>query len=204
MAVEVVAVGGVHVRAHPQAGVGDARSRAGAAHPAIRSSAGEACAGSSSCSTPSGGGSSPRRAAPSHGSTSAWSWLPATTTSSRPGERPPEILEERPRGSHRLAQRPVAQLEHVSEQHHAVDVCERPPAAVRAARRGAAGRRPRRLPRCRSETISVRIATRVAQRWLGPRAPATAPRRPRRQEAPATPSGRGRSRRPPRVSAWGA
>ncbi len=41
------------------------------------------------------------------------------------GERAPEVLEEGPRGGQRFAHRPVAQLEHVSEQHHALDVRDR-------------------------------------------------------------------------------
>ncbi len=42
-----------------------------------------------------------------------------------PGQRVAELLEERPRRRHRLTQRPVPQLEHVTEQHHAVGVGHR-------------------------------------------------------------------------------
>ncbi len=37
---------------------------------------------------------------------------------------PAEILEERPRRRHRVAWRSVAQLEHVAEQHQAIDALE--------------------------------------------------------------------------------
>jgi hypothetical protein len=40
-------------------------------------------------------------------------------------ERAPEVLEERPRGGQRFALRAVAQLEHIAEQHHALDVGDR-------------------------------------------------------------------------------
>ena len=39
-------------------------------------------------------------------------------------ERRSEILEERTRRVHRLAQRSVSKLEHVAEQHQAIDVCD--------------------------------------------------------------------------------
>jgi predicted transcriptional regulator len=40
------------------------------------------------------------------------------------GERLPEIFEERPRSGHRVARRAVAQLEHVAEQHEAIDILQ--------------------------------------------------------------------------------
>jgi hypothetical protein len=37
-------------------------------------------------------------------------------------QRRPDVFQKWTRGGHRFAQRPVAQLEHVSQQHHALDV----------------------------------------------------------------------------------
>ena len=116
VAVEVVAVRGIHVRAHPQAGVGDARARR-------RRPLGDAR------QRRRGLGRAPA-AAPSPAAAAA---SPAARGEPRldervvvvagdddelaPGERSPEILEELARGQQRLARRTVAQLEHVAEQH---------------------------------------------------------------------------------------
>ncbi len=42
-----------------------------------------------------------------------------------PGKRPSELLEERPRGSKRVATRAMAQLEHIPKQDKSIDVLER-------------------------------------------------------------------------------
>ena len=149
---------GVHVLAHPQARVGDAHARRrGPAGDPLDARA-RPRAGSSSCSTPSGGGSarSPRRDQPRFDERVVV--VAGDDHQLAPRERRAEVLEERARGGHRVAQRPVAQLEHVAEQHHPVDVRER--RQQRRAQLGAAQqvRAASALPRCRSETISVRMA----------------------------------------------
>ena len=56
---------------------------------------------------------------------SAWSWLPATITSSRPASARPRSSKKGRAAVHRLAQRPMPQLERVTEQHHAIHVGDR-------------------------------------------------------------------------------
>ena len=81
-------MGGVHVRAHPQAGVGDRDTRRRDAQPAIRSSAGETSRGLEQLLDAERRRlDRPRRERASHGSTSAWSWLPARSRQLAPAER---------------------------------------------------------------------------------------------------------------------
>ena len=62
------------------------------------------------------------RARSSHGATRRWSWLPATSTTSAPRASAAPIASSTGRAAReRLAQRAVAQLERVAEQHEAVD-----------------------------------------------------------------------------------
>ena len=71
---------------------------------------------------------------------SAWSWLPATITSSSPASARPRSSKNGRAAASASRSRPVAQLEHVAEQDHAVGVSGGLEQRARAARRGAAGR----------------------------------------------------------------
>ena len=96
MAVQVVAVGRVHVGAHPQAGVGDAHAAPGrptrrsARAPARRARARAAAPGRAA----GGSSSSPRRAATVRRARGRGC---RRRSRSRPGQRRAEVLEERPR-----------------------------------------------------------------------------------------------------------
>src|SRR5665213_2475671 len=97
-----------------------------------------------------------------------------------PGEHPAEILEEWPRGGHRVARRTVAQLEYVAEQHQTVDVLQ--------------GLQQRRAWLGAAQHVGTRAA---AEMQVGDDQRAHLADRTRRgddrraQEAPTTPSGRG-------------
>ena len=122
VAVQVVAVRRVHVGAQPHAGVGGGHARR--RRPCgERRDRGEQARAPNSCS-----GSSDGR--PALGAVRQprfdewWSWLPASTTTSRSANTATEVLEEGPCGVDRVAARPVAQLEQVAEQDQPVDVGE--------------------------------------------------------------------------------
>ena len=141
VAVAVVAVHGVHVVAQPHPRVGDAHARRAPSQPASRAS-GSPSRQSTADSSPSGAGDRSRPRRSSHAPSRWWSWLPGTITTSRPGPSAlADRLEHRPRGGERVAQRPVAKLEHVPEQHQPVAPGDAPRAArARGVLRGAARR----------------------------------------------------------------
>src|SRR5580693_2763376 len=127
----------------------------------MRSSAGEACAGSSSCSTPSAGGSSssPRRA--SHGSTSALSRLPATITSSpAPSRVRPASAAPRSSRNGRAAAIALRSGPWRSSSTSPSSTTRSTSATASSSGARSSGRRrrsePELLPRCRSETTRVR------------------------------------------------
>ena len=148
-------MGGVDVVAQPEARVGEADRGPPAA-----------CSASASNARPSGRPTllelerrRRRRAArrSSQGSIRWWSWLPGTITSSPPGDRAGERGDRRaPRPRATSAQRAVAKLEHVAEQHQPVDALERARAAAARKRSRRSRSAPLPSPRCRSEITAVR------------------------------------------------
>ena len=177
----------VDVRAHPQARGRRRAVRAGAAQRAIRASAGDASAGSSSCSSAERRRARPRRRGRQPRFDQRVVVVAGRDHQLAPGERrgrdprrtaaPPPSPRAAGRGAARARRRAAP----------AGRPRAAPRAAARAARGGAAGRCRESLPRCRSETISVRIERlpapgRTALRCAGaaaPRSPVLRTPRPR-------------------------